>query len=331
MLLIGSRALSYHLYYHLYDDFREGNDWDFICTRDWFKNIVNGAISSGHKIRTLFYGKDNNHAHVIFRNGTIIEASFIDTEHEMATNDNAILDHECRTNKIVHEIFDDFLTSYVHPPLVRIASIDTLYMMKMSHRYKKDSPHFNKTMNDIKLMRREFGIFDGEINPDLQEIYQQRMKLTYTNKAYKLNVDKGSFFTDNVPYKYDHDSIHRAVAIGPVPAYTLYTKDGAEVMCDKNKFYDQPLIVRMNGVIEEAYVLALERSVIPHNTDPDRAFMLAIEKVCTSITSGWFREFAWEHYDAILDYHQQLKGMGWYYQEKFQKALAEGKILPYKR
>jgi hypothetical protein len=24
-------------------------------------------------------------------------------------------------------------------------------------------------------------------------------------------------------------------------------------------------------------------------------------KVCTSITSGWFREFAWENYDNVLD------------------------------
>jgi hypothetical protein len=26
---------------------------------------------------------------------------------------------------------------------------------------------------------------------------------------------------------------------------------------------------------------------------------MALMKVCTSITSGWFRAFAWEHYDLV--------------------------------
>jgi len=28
--------------------------------------------------------------------------------------------------------------------------------------------------------------------------------------------------------------------------------------------------------------------------------------VCTSITSGWFREYAWENYDRVLDLYNSL-------------------------
>lgn len=48
-------------------------------------------------------------------------------------------------------------------------------------------------------------------------------------------------------------------------------------------------------------MLALERSQIPHagNITPHASFLIALQKVCTSITSGWFREFAWEHYHEV--------------------------------
>jgi hypothetical protein len=85
-------------------------------------------------------------------------------------------------------------------------------------------------------------------------------------------------------------------------------------------FDNLPDIVKLYGVLEESYVLALERAVIPLNVSADRAFEIALEKVCTSITSGWFREFAWENYDEVKKlYHES-------YVNKFNIALVVGKI-----
>jgi hypothetical protein len=55
--------------------------------------------------------------------------------------------------------------------------------------------------------------------------------------------------------------------------------------------------------MEETYVLALERSLIPFpgKMQPRDAFKLALQKVCTSITSGWFREYAWNNYRKALE------------------------------
>jgi hypothetical protein len=60
-------------------------------------------------------------------------------------------------------------------------------------------------------------------------------------------------------------------------------------------------------VYEESCVLALERSQIPFpDASPRKSFEYALMKVCTSITSGFFREWAWEHYDDVLALYNEL-------------------------
>jgi hypothetical protein len=197
------------------------------------------------------------------------------------------------------------------------ASKEALLALKLSHRYLKDSPHFLKTMRDIQHMR-DSGI---ELTPELEAWLPQREAETYVYKHPKLDVSKGDFFKgDGVNYVYDHDSLHLAVALlseyhdvlgvveTKVPAYTRYMQDGAAVMTDKEKFMASPYFVRLYGVYEESCVLALERSQIPFDFKPDAeySFKLALSKVCTSITSGWFREFAWENYDSVVDLYNRL-------------------------
>lgn len=223
---------------------------------------------------------------------------------------------------------------------VAVAPLDVLYTLKMSHRHLKNSPHFMKTMRDIRSMRKLGAkIFD-------EGWLKRREDETYTYNHPKLNVMKGDFFRgDGVEYVYDHDDIHNAVAhyydhsdsdemtsslpvkfkpnpAIPRPAYTLYMQDGAEVQCSRQKFFDAPEAVRLYGVLEEAYVLALERSQIPHrgNVTPRRSFQIALEKVCTSITSGWFREYAWENYDRVWELYSDD------YVDRFWKAVDSGMV-----
>ncbi len=201
-------------------------------------------------------------------------------------------------------------------------NLDGLYTIKMSHRFLKDSPHFHKTMRDIHFLR-ENGI--KKIPKYLKEFYDLRRKETYWYKHPKLNTTKDSFFDEtDVHYIYDHDSIHRAVAKGSVPAYELYKPTNEEVMCSKELFNSLPYEIRLNGVYEEACVLALERSIIPFKTQKDIAFEKALEKVCTSITSGWFRNFAWENYDAVRDIERTFLG-------DFNMAKDRGEILDFKK
>lgn len=198
---------------------------------------------------------------------------------------------------------------------------EVLLALKLSHRYLKNSPHFYKTMQDIKLLRSKgFTVLE-----QLKDWLDRREKETLDYKHPSLAQDKNNFFSgDGVNYLYDHDSIHETVKHFEKPAYKYYQKQ--EVFCSKELFFDQPKLIRYCGVLEEAYVLALERHQIPNDFKPDRkkSFMIAMEKICTSITSGWFREFSWENFDEIVNLYDES------YVDKFQEALKQGLIKPYK-
>ena len=201
---------------------------------------------------------------------------------------------------------------------------EALYMLKMSHRYLRNSPHFYKTMQDIWAFRASG--FD-RIAPHLKDIYDLRRKETYWYKHPALkNQTKDQFFSDDVTYTYDHDTVHLAVAVGDAPAYTKYLRDGSPVDCDRSKWDALTHEEKLAGVYEEACVLALERAVVPHDVPPDPAFNIALMKVCSSITSGWFREFGYENFLAV---HEFRKKQEIDYKDAFDQALANGIVKPY--
>lgn len=219
--------------------------------------------------------------------------------------------------------------------LIKLAELypikDTIYAVKMSHRYLRNSPHFNKTMGDIHYLRR----LGAKMDDLLQDWCNRREKETLDYSHPSLNRNKKDFFSgDGINYIYDHDDIHKAVAIKSRPAYLEYACDDSEVLSSRTKFFAQGYDVKLNGVIEESCVLALERMLIPNylqndiefNNNADRAFDIALKKVCSSITSGWFREFAWEnYYNARYMYYRYHRD----YVDKFFSKLSKGEIKDY--
>lgn len=206
-----------------------------------------------------------------------------------------------------------------------VPSLDVLLLLKMSHRYKKDSPHFLKTMRDIHWLRYK----GAKINEDIHPYYLLRMAQTLSYAHPKLAVSKEGFFdaeATGVPYTYDHDSIHEAVKTFGKPAYTYFKPEDSPVLCSKEMFFAERFAVQLAAVAEEAYVLALERSLIPYpnGKTPREAFDMALMKVCTSITSGWFREFAWEHYHAVQSIYDET------FVDKFRWGLRDGVVKPFK-
>lgn len=210
---------------------------------------------------------------------------------------------------------------------VGYADINTLYTLKMSHRFKKDSIHFYKTMSDIKYLRK----LGATIT--CPEWYKAREKETYSYKHPALNVSKEDFFKDdNIPYKYDHDTIHLAVAVDYMsPAYNKFKPDENEVLCSKDMFDKCDYETKLLSVVEESMVLALERSLVPYDFKPDprEIFKYALMKVCTSITSGWWRDWAWENHDEALEYFDTELGEG-YMRTKLEEGLSKGVVKNFK-
>lgn len=207
--------------------------------------------------------------------------------------------------------------------ILSVPSLNILYMLKMSHRFLKNSPHFEKTLNDAELFKTK-GAF---IEPEHFDFYKRREAATYDYKHPVLNVAKKDFFTgDGVKYVYDHDSIHEAVKHLHRPAYTYFKPPTSEVMCSREMFELLPFQYQLYAVLEEAYVLAAERSQLsfPHSKiDPKTSFLMALEKVCTSITSGWFREFAWSNYYNVRALYNGN------YMDRIYAGVEAGVVIPY--
>jgi hypothetical protein len=286
MLIVGSQAFLIHgLNFN-----REPSDFDYICTIEEYEDFLR---KNRHQIALAEPMKDAKYMHVRFKDG-------VHYEFEIAWPGTTA----------------EILISRHEGPSV--ATLPELLMMKLSHRYLRNSPHFLKTMEDIHMLR-SIGV---KLDRDLSYILKVREKETYTYAHPKLNQSKQDFFTDEVGYMYEHDDIHLAVAIGNRPAYTYFKEEGAEVKMSRRKWNELPDLIRIRAVAEESMVLAIERSLVPHPgvLTPERAYLKALQKVCTSITSGYFREYAWEHYYEAA----KFKDSGFY--EKFLLAVATHKV-----
>lgn len=322
MLLIGSHALIHNIG----DIGRTPLDYDIIATFSELAEITT-ALRKQTRLDSIPLSK--NKTVLKCADGRIVEVEIAWSDGTGVELEKMLYDGRAARHlgKVDYYPFAGFA--------MPVATLDQLYMLKMSHRYLKNSPHFRKTRNDIIKMRAHGAkIIDTDW-------LKRREDETYWYKHPKLNVKKGDFFKgDGVQYVYDHDDIHKAVAHyreydwnpneeldkwEPLPAYRMYMKDGAEVDCDKEKFFAAHESVRLLGVLEEAQVLALERSQIPFRgkVDPRRSFDIALQKVCTSITSGWFREFAWENFDKVEALYEPD------YVDRFWKAVDAGRVKPF--
>lgn len=287
MILVGSRALEMQLKRQDKKLYRPCVDLDYLCTeKEW---LIQSVIHAHDELVELVE-RTGNKGHV-----KMVAGAHIEFDIAQPGDSTDLLIQYCKANP--QSLFlnnGDF-----------VAPVDVLYLLKMSHRYKKNSPHFFKTMNDIHFMRS----LGAKIPPELEEVFKLREKETYNYSHPNLDVKSKDFFKgDEVPYVYDHDTIHEAVAVLGVPAYKSYMKDDSEVMTSKEKFFEQENHIRLLGVYEESCVLALERSQIPFNFEvPGRqSFVMALSKVCTSITSGWFREYAYENFHVVMKFYESM-------------------------
>lgn len=206
-----------------------------------------------------------------------------------------------------------------------IPCTNLLFAIKDSHKFKKfETPRgcsmFWKTAIDWHAMKR----LGATIQSEHEAFLKLRQQETYTSPLPKLNMSKENFFDEsknNVHQVYWHDDVHVAVALYDRPAYTHYLKDDSEVLTDNKKFFECSEEIRLAGVIEEALVLSIERSLTVHGTwTPDFVFQFALAKVASSITGGQFRSYAHMHlFEALKQYPKD-------YWEKFQQAVKNGKV-----
>jgi hypothetical protein len=289
MLIIGSVAMQYHMR-KLGHTFREPNDMDVLVNQMEFDNIIRD-LASTHELKNV----SSSYCMVINWKGFARVEVHNDGE-DSSSYKYMDLDENHQTPR---ESWDN---GYLG---MNIASLATLYSIKKSHIHFPRM--FDKHIHDYLQLRHMVGGVDK-----LNEITKLRFKETEARfgklKTPSLDKTADEFFNDRVSNKlFVHDEIHKVMAhYDGVPLYERIKKDPTKVACDKAKFYALSEEDRIKCVLEEVYVIALERKILPmmfgsgKYCGPDEAIQWALMRVCTTLCSGWFREFATDNYKQIF-------------------------------
>lgn len=192
-----------------------------------------------------------------------------------------------------------------------VMSMLGLAIIKRSHLWRNLS--FQKHIT----MYHKFGLAQAlnesiRINESVRSTLSDRTKQTkekYPQKNPNLMQDKSDFFNDAVTKKYDHDYLHDLVAYYDKPLYSRMLKESNLAWCEKDKWNAFSEKDKLRCIAEETYVIAIERFMIPSNWKyPSKlAYMKALDKVCTTLTSNWFRDKAIDEYPAIVNLYDQQR------------------------
>lgn len=191
--------------------------------------------------------------------------------------------------------------------------LSNLLLLKSAHKhfylgkYKKSFKHLTDYSRLLKC------IFLSSGQKKISEQYTQWLiEWAYFNDARllhfpKLDKSKNQFFNISVNYYVDHDYLHELVAVDDKPAYTKCLT--GEVMFSNKLFNSLDYQSKINMVLEESFVLALERCIIPMfkgetylpAITPEEAFKYSLTRVSTNISSGNFRAFAADNFCQIYE------------------------------
>lgn len=185
----------------------------------------------------------------------------------------------------------------------RVMTMLGLAIIKRSHLWRDLS--FQKHIADF----HKFGLaealqnhHDDIVEKDLKERIELTMN-AFPQRHPNLNVSVEVFFDDAVVKTYPHDLLHELFAYGQKPVYTLMQPDPTKAWCSKEMWDQLTKIEKIEAVCEETMVIAAERFLIPKdwNFSCKRAYFKALDKVCTTLCSGFFRDFAIDNYNQVVD------------------------------
>ncbi len=189
-------------------------------------------------------------------------------------------------------------------------SLKGLAIIKRSHLYRDYFFDKHITMYHKYLCPK---LNDFEYNVDDLKKINDRFELT--KKEFdkfgnpNLNQSVKDFFDDSVVKKYDHDYLHVLFAYNDKPLYMSMQTDYNKAWCIKEMWDNFSYSDKCKCVAEETYVIATERFQVNSNwKEPSKlSYMKALKKVCTTLTSGWFRDFAIDNYPEILKLYDHSK------------------------
>lgn len=213
-------------------------------------------------------------------------------------------------------------------PQAHVASPEALALIKRSHLY--DPEQWHKHIDDYHFLVAR--IDPGTISTGLRaagELRRREWREQHPEDrgSGSMRIPNDAFFANTrmaLIRAYEHDGLHQATCYGMRPLYQRLKDDAAQAYVSGRHFEAMSHLDRVRLVREESYAIALERVVIPAMElglpwDADLAFRHALRRICTNLTTGWFRDFAIENYPEICRYDVDFVA-------RFRAALARGSL-----
>lgn len=315
MIIIGSRAETAR---HVIKRIVKG-DWDFICTRQEYDEFLATHVHEIDGIRNV-----HDKVKVVSIRGRLRLCEF-----EIAEPGNA--DPAWQLLMQQKNMHKQKMPSWWKLGDVACPSRQQLAQIKRAHLYYEKG--FDKHIRDYHALRMKDQPWDHDW---VQRRYYQVRDMKLDMKKISLKKDAKTFFdqsADRIKPLYVHDDIHKAIANPKAPAYTLFQTE--EVYCSQEMFEALPHSEQCRAVWEEAQTLAIERLLAPYHNQgnwfgmsrqptPEQAFRWGLMRVCTTITSGWFRRFAVENWETVMVNAPRD------YWERFKKEVRAGNVQLYK-
>lgn len=188
----------------------------------------------------------------------------------------------------------------------RVVSLAGLMLIKRSHLHRPIN--FEKHIRDYHLLKEKCGPQDEKYYA-LLGVLTKATKLKWGDRTPSLRKSKKEFFDDYVTKYYDHDSLHYATCYYDRPIYERLKPDPDMVWCSRQLWDRLSYDDKVKCVREEGFSIGLERFIIPKlmenkpHPPPRFAFDWALVKICTTLTGGFFRDFAIEEWSTIRDHN----------------------------
>lgn len=297
MLIVGSKAFKHNFP----NSKREVNDIDIIGYSDDLKRLID-TFNPSEVIKAK---------HTILLKNIKNKTEIYDTE-----NIELLLADDSKALQMVLEYSKEGL----------YAPKEVLFSLKSSHIHYPIK--FKKHIRDFCFL---FDYFKGiDMLSEITIIHKKEIEKRLGKlKTPSLNKSVEEFFgqsKDYVQSYFIHDDIHRVMSHYETPLYVKMQIDNSLAKCDKNSWFKFTYEDKCKCVLEEAYVIALERKILPmlfgggKGYTSEEAFDWALMRICTTLCSGWFREFATVNYFKIKDRKDRN------YVEKFLTAYENGNI-----
>ncbi|CAB4478814.1 unnamed protein product [Rhizophagus irregularis] len=243
--------------------------------------------------------------------------------------------------ELCHDIKDKIIFPMMPSFLCIVAPLKILEALKSSHiNYPSN---FQKNITDLHILRVSLGynkmlITQPLCSPQRDEPIELMLKtrIMETEIIQKAQVglnmtNNEEFFDHNNKFSVQgcipHDDIHELVKYGEHPIYESLKIDKSKTLIEKSLFEKIDYQTKLNCVKEEAMTIALERYLIPMvSKNQETSYNLALARICTTLSKGWFCQFAIDNYPKLSNLDKDLLSIAYDIIDKY--PLEQKKQLP---